>query len=319
MTTLPPVRTPDHPQARRITWPFLPPDMRDAIAERCGSPVVSEEACGLGFTPGFAAVLTCADGSQHFVKAASAKAQRGSALSYRAEIAVLESLHPSLPIPRLLWSIDADWVALSTSYAGGRAPSLPWTSAELTACLDALETAAELLTPAPVDAPPVAKEFAEWPDYWAWVLPRDHRDEARELAEGFVDHCAGETLVHCDVRADNLLVFGSVDEGDLRAEVLDWTFPAEGAAWLDTVTLLALARSQGAVGVDDLLTTRALTRDVPAEAIDSWLALLAGYNLKSAGDRVPPSAPHLRRHQQLVGEALWDWLAARRGWRPEAS
>jgi hypothetical protein len=300
------------PLARRITWPFLPPEMRAEIEQHCGSPVVAEESCELGFTPGFAAVLTCEDGSRHFVKAASAKAQRGSALSYRAEIAVLRSLHPSLPAPRLLWSIDADWVALSTTYAGGRTPSLPWVGPELDACLDALETAATLLTPAPFAAPPVEKEFAEWPDYWAWVLPRDHRDQARELAEGFAAHCAGDTLVHCDVRADNLLLLGDPD--NLNAEILDWTFPAEGAAWLDTVTLLALARSQGAAAVDELLATRALTRDVPAEAIDSWLALLAGYNLKSAGDRVPASAPHLRAHQQLAGEALWDWLRVRRGW-----
>lgn len=300
------------PHARRISWPFLPPELRAEIAGHCGSEVVGEEPCELGFTPGFAAVLTCADGTRHFVKAASAKAQRGSALSYRAEIAVLRSLHPSLPVPRLLWSIDADWVALSTSYAGGRAPSLPWVPAELEACLDALEQVATLLTPSPIPAGPVAEEFAAWPAYWGWVLPREHRDEAQALAERFAEHCGGETLVHGDVRADNLLLLGG-EEG-LRAEMLDWTWPAEGAAWLDTVTLLALARSQGAAGVDDLLATRALTRDVPAEAIDSWLALLAGYFLKSASDQVPPAAPHLRGHQQVAGEAFWDWLSARRGW-----
>lgn len=300
------------PQARRISWPFLPPELRAEIAGRCGADVVAEEPCELGFTPGFAAVLTCADGSRHFVKAASAKAQRGSALSYRAEIAVLRCLHPEVPAPRLLWSIDADWVALSTSYAGGRAPSLPWVASELVACLDALERAASLLTPSPVSAGPVAEEFAAWPSYWEWVLPREHRDEAQALAATFTQHCGGETLVHGDVRADNLLLLAG-DDG-LRAEVLDWTWPAEGAAWLDTVTLLALARSQGADGVDDLLATRALTRDVPAEAIDSWLALLAGYFLKSASDPVPPAAPHLRGHQQVSGEAFWDWLCARRRW-----
>lgn len=300
------------PVARRISWPFLPPELRAEISARCGADVVEEEACELGFTPGFAAVLICADGTRHFVKAASAKAQRGSALSYRAEIAVLKSLHPTLPVPRLLWSIDGDWVALSTSYAGGRAPALPWRADELGACLDALEQAASLLTPSPVSAGPVAEEFAAWPSYWGWVLPREHLDEAAALAAGFAAHCGGETLVHGDVRADNLLIIG--DGAGVRAEVLDWTWPAEGAAWLDTVTLLALARSQGASGVDELLATRALTRDVPEEAIDSWLALLAGYFLKSAGDQVPPAAPHLRGHQQVAGEAFWDWLAERRGW-----
>lgn len=300
------------PLARRISWPFLPPELRAEIATLCGSPVVGEEPCELGFTPGFAALLTCADGTRHFVKAASAKAQRGSALSYRAEIAVLKSLHPSLPVPRLQWSIDGDWVALSTSYAGGRAPVLPWRADELTACLDALEEAAALLTPSPVSAGPVAEEFAAWPAYWDWVLPREHLAEAKELATAFADHCSGDTLVHGDVRADNLLLYGESDS--LRAEVLDWTWPAEGAAWLDTVTLLALARAQGAGDVDGLLATRALTRDLPADAIDAWLALLAGYFLKCASDQVPPAAPHLRGHQQVAGEAFWDWLCARRGW-----
>lgn len=307
--TVPPLRL---PQARRIGWPFLPPEMRAAISDRCGSPVVAEEPCELGFTPGFAAVLTCNDGSRHFVKAASAKAQRGSAMSYRAEIAVLQALHPSVPAPALRWSIDSDWVALSTTYAGGRAPSLPWLAPELDACLDALESAAELLTPSPVAAGAVADEFAAWPSYWSAVLPRPHLDDAAALAATFAEHCTGETLVHGDVRADNLLLLGSGAE--LRAEVLDWTWPAEGAAWLDTVTLLALARSQGAPGVDELLATRALTRDLAADAVDAWLALLAGYFLKSADDAVPPAAPHLRGHQRVAGEAFWDWLAERRGW-----
>jgi hypothetical protein len=95
-----------------------------------------------------------------------------------------------------------------------------------------------------------------------------------------------------------------------------WTWPVEGAAWLDTVTLLALARADadGTIDADALLAERALTRGVPADDVDSWLALLAGYFLKSALDPVPVAAPHLRRHQQQVGDVLWDWLAARRGW-----
>ena len=40
---------------------------------------------GSGFTPGFASVLVCEDGSRHFVKAASVKAQRLFADSYREE------------------------------------------------------------------------------------------------------------------------------------------------------------------------------------------------------------------------------------------
>ncbi len=309
------------PQARRFPWPFLPPELRTAVETHCGARVVDEEPCDLGFTPGFAAVLTCADGSRHFVKAASAKAQRGSALSYRAEIAVLRCLHPDVPTPRLLWSIDSDWVVLSTQYDGGRPPSLPWVGPELDACLDALERAADLLTPAPVAAEPVEKEFAAWPGYWDHVLPlphlQPHLSEAAALASTFAEHCTGETLVHADVRADNLLILDG--PAGPTAQLLDWTWPAEGADWLDTVTLLALARAQGALGVDDLLATRRLTRDLSDDSVDAWLALLAGYFLKSADDPVPASAPHLRGHQRVAGAAFWEWLSDRRGWTTQTA
>lgn len=311
VTPLPSVRTPDHPTARRITWPFLPADLRLEIGRRCGSPVVTAQACDVGFTPGFASVLTCEDGTRHFVKAASTKAQRGSSVSYRAEIDVLRRLHPSLPVPSLEWFIDDDWVVLSTTYVDGGLPPLPWSTANLTACLDALEHAAVLLTPVPVKAATVAEEFAAWPGYWESVPDRGHHDEASALAARFAEACAGETLVHTDIRADNLLLDTSG-----QAWVIDWTWPVEGADWLDTVTLLALARGDGdgSVDADALLSERPLTRGVPPEDVDSWLALLAGYFLKSALDPVPVSAPHLRRYQQQVGDVVWDWLAARRGW-----
>ncbi len=311
VTPLPSVRTPDHPKARRITWPFLPPDLRLEIARRCGSPVVSAEVRDEGFTPGFASVLTCEDGTRHFVKAASTKAQRGSAISYRAEIEVLRGLHPSLPVPALQWSIDDEWVVLCTAYVEGSLPQLPWSSVQLDACLTALEAAAEALDPAPVKALSIAEEFGPWPGYWDFVPDRGHHDEASALAARFVEACAGETLVHSDIRADNLLVDSSG-----KAWVIDWTWPVEGAPWLDTVTLLALARgdADGTIDADALLASRALTRGVPADDVDSWLALLAGYFLKSALDPVPVAAPHLRRYQQQVGDVLWDWLAARRGW-----
>ena len=48
-----------------------------------GSPVIDAASAGTGFTPGFASVLVCEDGSRHFVKAASVKAQRMFAESYR--------------------------------------------------------------------------------------------------------------------------------------------------------------------------------------------------------------------------------------------
>ena len=65
------------PFAGRVTARFADPG---ALVQNAASSQTS------GFTPGFASVLECGDGSRHFVKAASAKAQRMFADAYRAEL-----------------------------------------------------------------------------------------------------------------------------------------------------------------------------------------------------------------------------------------
>src|SRR4029077_6417004 len=122
--------------ARRLEWPHLPPTVRSEIEQRCGSPVVEAVSQGGGFAPGVASVLICADGSRHFVKAASTAAQRMFAASYREEARKLQALPEGVPAPRLLWTLDGDWVVLGLEYVEARAPRRPWLAAELDRCLD---------------------------------------------------------------------------------------------------------------------------------------------------------------------------------------
>ena len=119
MTTYP---APSGRTARRLEWPFLPPNLRAWIERKCGSPVVDAESQGAGFTPGFASVLTCEDGSRHFVKAASMKAQKAFAVSYREEARKLAALPESVPAPRLRWLLDDDWVVLGMDHVDGHEP-----------------------------------------------------------------------------------------------------------------------------------------------------------------------------------------------------
>jgi hypothetical protein len=276
--------------------------------------VVDAESQGGGFTPGFASVLTCADGSRHFVKAASTAAQRMFAASYREEARKLRALPESVPAPRLLWAVDDDWVVLGLEYVEASAPQRPWRTAELDRSLDALEVVAERLTPVPEELGlgPVADEFAGWPAYWEEVRAlqdRPHADEAAALAAGYADVVDGETVVHTDIRDDNLLL-----TADGRTLICDWNWPATGAAWLDSLILLIGPRGDG-LDVDAVLASRTLLRDVPPDHVDRLLALLCGYFLKSAREPVPPTSPHIREAQRWQGEVVWDWLAERRGWR----
>jgi hypothetical protein len=308
-TTIPHGRT-----AQRLTWRHLPPAVRALVEERCGSPVVDATSQGGGFTPGFASVLTCADGSKHFVKAASTKAQRMFADSYREEARKLRALPQAVPAPRLLWVEDGDWMVLGIEYVEGRTPPRPWRQADLDATLDALEVVARELTPAPegLGLDTFADELGEWPAFWDHVartrpdLP--HLADAAALAAGFAEVAAGDTVVHIDVRDDNVLL-----RPDGTALLCDWNWPVQGADWLDSLFTLIGPRGDG-LDVETVLASRPLLREVPAEHVDRVLALVIGYFFKSADDPVPATSPYIRDHQRWQGEVLWRWLGERRGW-----
>ena len=308
-----PTTIPHGETARRLEWPHLPPRIRALVEERCGSPVVDADSQGAGFTPGFASVLTCADGTRHFVKAASQKAQRLFAAAYREEARKLSALPAEAPAPRLLWQHDSgdpeDWVVLGIEHVAARQPVRPWRPEDLAACVAMTERMAAALTPPPegLAVEGFATEFAEWPAYWADV-DREYAEEAAALAARFAEVTAGDTLVHTDVRDDNLLL---AEDG--RVLLCDWNWPVVGAAWLDTLFLLIGPRGDG-LDVDAVLAGSPLTRDLDPEAIDIVLALVTGYFLRSADLPAPPTSPYMRDAQRWQGEVCWEWLAERRGW-----
>ncbi len=304
---------------RRVEWTHLPARVRARVEEQCGSPVVTATSQGSGFTPGFASVLTCEDGSRHFVKSASEQAQKMFADAYRDEARKLALLPETAPAARLRWTVEEEgWFALGIEHVESRQPHRPWRPADLAAALDALEIVADTLTPPPDGVTEVSfgQDFAEFPSYWEHlrsarpVLP--HLEEAAGLAARFEEVCEGDTLVHTDVRDDNVLI-----RPDGTALYCDWNFPCRGAAWLDSVFMLIGPRGDG-LDVEAVLSERRLTRGVPADHVDVVLALLVGYFLRQSDLPVPPTSPHLRDAQWWQGIVVWDWLCERRGWpRPE--
>ena len=314
MPALRPYPAPHGRTAHRLEWPHLPPQVRAEVERRCGSEVVAAASQTSGFTPGFASVLTCADGSRHFVKAASTKAQRMFAVSYLEEARKLAALPEGVPAPRLRWLLDEEWVVLGIEYVESRQPGRPWTRADLDATLDALETTADLLTPSPepLGLAPFADDFASFVaggEHVRSVRPElPHLEDAAALAATFEEHTKGDSLVHTDVRDDNVLI-----DTAGNAWLCDWNWPVRGAAWLDSLFTLIGPRGDG-LDVADHLASRRLLRDVPDESIDAVLALLVGYFFSQCDQPVPPTSPHLRDHQRWQGEVCWDWLAERRGW-----
>ncbi|KQZ66448.1 hypothetical protein [Nocardioides sp. Root151] len=312
MTSTLPARPASGTTARRLEWQFLPPHIRALVEEHCGSPVVRADSQGGGFAPGFASVLTCEDGTQHFVKAASVKAQRMFALSYREEARKLGILQELVPAPRLLWSHDDDWVVLGFEYVDAHLPARPWQRPDLDRLLDALEAVADVEAPADLALDLIEEDLADLPAYWDVIRERHpslaHADEAADLAAGFAEALRGGAVQHTDIRDDNTLL-----GPDGALWICDWNWPVLGAPWFDTLSALIGPRGDG-LDVEAVLASRRLTRDVPPAHVDSALALLAGHFLKSADDPVPSNSPHMRASQAWQGAAVWSWLSERRNW-----
>jgi hypothetical protein len=303
-----PTQIPHGRTARRLEWQFLPPHIRAEVERRIGGRVTDAASRDGGFTPGFASVLTCADGSRHFVKAASTIAQRAFADAYREEARKQEVLPEGVPAPRLLWIHDADdWVVLGFEHVEGRAPLRPWVPAELEAASQMAIVMATVLTPAPGGIDRAVDELSTWPALWGGI---DHprAAECRALAEQYAAAVDGDTLVHLDIRDDNLLV-----RPDGSVVLCDWNWPVRGAAWLDSLTLLIGPRGDG-LDVEVHMAAHPLLAEVDPEHIDIVIALLLGYFSAAAVRPVPPTSPYLRQVQAWQRDVLDDWLAERRGW-----
>ncbi|MCR1782330.1 phosphotransferase [Nocardioides carbamazepini] len=297
--------------ARRLAWSHLPPLVRRAVEQRLGTPVVEAVSQDGGFTPGFASVLTGTDGTRVFVKAASIKAQRVFADAYREEARKLAALPAGVPAPALLWTEEvADWFLLATEYVDARAPHRPWRAEDLAAASAMAVAMAGVLTPAPAALDSAVEEFASWPALWDRIAhPR--AAEIRALADRYAEVVAGDTLVHTDIRDDNILV-----RPDGTALLCDWNWPIVGAAWLDSLLLLVGPRGDG-LDVDAHIADHPLLATVPAEDVDVFLALILGYFTTCADQPVPPTSPHLRAAQAWQRDVIDHWLAERRGWSDE--
>jgi Ser/Thr protein kinase RdoA (MazF antagonist) len=150
------------------------------------------------------------------------------------------------------------WFALVTQDVDGRQPTVPWRDDELDLVLAALGRLAEALTPAPAmvaTTPAIADYLGA--DFTGWRAlaksPGDDRldpwsrarlGELAALEATWTAHAAGSTLLHADIRADNLLLTDDAGAGD-RVMVVDWPHACRGAAFVDLVGFAPSVAMQG--------------------------------------------------------------------------
>lgn len=305
----------------RVDWTGLPAAVRDAVEQACGSPVTRAVTQPGGFSPGVAARLSCADGQRYFVKAVSAEANPDTPKMHRRESRVLSALSPlaeagRVPVPRLRAVIEQPpWIALLMNDVDGVHPELPWQPGQLSQVLAATDRLATALTPPPAEFTAVSLRLSRMLHGWrdlaaaggadgldAWSA--GHLADLAALEGTWPEHSVGRTLLHGDLRADNLLLTGD------GVVFVDWPHACTGAAFVDLVFMAPSVAMQGGPDLAGLLAGTEVGRQASRDAVTAVLCALAGYFTSAALKPAPPGLPTVRGFQAAQGQIARDWLAA---------
>lgn len=307
----------------RLGWADLPRHVRARIVELAGAQVTSETSATSGFSPGYAAILELGDGTEVFVKAVSPEQNPESPTLARAEALVAGVLPDGVPAPRLLWSHDdGSWVLLGFAAVEGSSPAQPWRPDELARVLDAVGDLADAGTPGPAGLPTLAatltdvvtgfasleadgaavdRAVAEAGPHGAWL--RSHLPELVTWADDALAAVAGDTLVHGDLRGDNVML------GPERVWLIDWPHAATGGAvWFDLLAMLPSVAMQGGGDPAALFAAHRNAAGADPDAVRAALAGITGYFVHGSVQPAPVGIANLRAFQRAQGVAALGWL-----------
>lgn len=276
-----------------------------------------------GFSPGLAARLRTEDGARLFVKAAGPEPNAQTPAAHRREASVAAALPRDAPVPRPLWSHDegeGGWIVLAFEDVEGTSPAEPWRAEELERVLDALVDLGDLLTPSPL-APEMVGEAGDWSviagRYWEKLIEdrlpglddwsTAHLEDLAKLEARAPRSVGGDTLLHLDLRADNLILTPE------QVLVVDWPHARVGAPWLDLVFFAPSVAMQGGPEPEDLLARHPHARRAEEAALTSTVAAVAGFFTREGLLPAPAGLPTLRAFQAAQGRVARGWLARRTG------
>jgi aminoglycoside phosphotransferase (APT) family kinase protein len=312
-------------QGVRLQWAAVPRAIQQRFEAWANSRVVEAVSQPTGFSPGVAAHLQLADGRAFFVKAVSSAANPDAPRMHRREARIVAAMPEHLPVPRLRWffdDVDTGWVVLAFEVARGRHPEQPWRLDQLQLVLDGLAELGERLTPSPLPvgtarhagdtlarhvcgwqrlAGDDAPELVELLDDWS----RRNLSALADLEARAPRAVSGETLLHFDMRADNLLI------DDRQVWFFDWPHACVGAAWFDVVGFIPSVVMQGGPPAEEVFGRYRPGTDADQETVNCALASLAGYFTRHSLLPSPPGLPTLRAFQAAQGTVARRWLAQR--------
>lgn len=307
----------------RATWDDLPAPIRDRVEQTLGAPVVEHSSYPMGYSPGTADRVVMANGSVAFVKAVHSDHNPDTPALHRAELCVMRELPSGLPVPSLLDGFESGgWVVLVLEHVDGEHPGQPWTREVFLPVVDAVLDLADRLTPSPLDLGSVADVLRDNWQGWdrcletmpadldPWLIERLPKLNAR--AQRNLDALVGETLVHLDLRADNIILRRGDEPLAGRVVLIDWPWAVNGARWLDATLLAMEVAAQGdstsRATADEGLALITERCDVPFDTLVDAAIGLTGYLVWQSRQPDPTGIPTLRAFQRRLADGATEWL-----------
>lgn len=298
-------------QGVRPPWSTLPQHVVAAVERWLGGRITAVTEVRGGFSPAVAARVRAGD-RRVFVKVCDSAVNPVTVELYRREAVVAAAL-PEIPqLAPLRWSYDdGEWVGLGFDDLGGSPPVLPWRDDDLDGVLAAVAAAHAALTPAPAPGPSAEaahqRIFRNWrrlrgdePGLDPWS--RRHLGRLQEIEAHWPADLVGETLLHGDLRADNVVL--SPGRGPV---LVDWPAANVGPPWFDLVCLAPSVAAEGGPRCADLL--RRAGHAAPPGALAFAVVGLAGYFTRQALRPPPPGLPTVRAFQARQGSPARAWAA----------
>ena len=305
----------------RPGWGGVPFVVQIVLEQRLGTQVANAVSQTTGFAAGLASRLELADGGRVFVK--GVPATHPMIRSYHAEARAAAALPEGVAAPLLLGTIDDEWFLLVFEDVDGDLPDLRPGSLDVPAVLDSIADVRTRLTPSPVPGLPTADavlgaQLSGWAhlsrrpphdlDRWA----RRNLDKLVAMESAWRPWSAGETMLHTDLRPDNVLC--RRDDG--RAMLVDWAQAMQGAPWLELAGLVPhlIVSGHTPAEAERVVLHGPAMAGVPAWAVTGFAAAVAGYWSAASRQPAPPGAYGLRAFQSNAADAALAWVAHRTRW-----
>ena len=215
--------------------------------------------------------------------------------------------------------MDGDeWEVMILPVIDGKTPRHPWSQPDASRVLDALVDLGNQFTPSPWPRDEkrerkLAGFFRGWTRVqgdptlpWAshpWVAAQ--LPELVAVEPVLHDRLRGDTLSHCDLRADNVLLTADA------VWIVDWAHAGNVARWLDPVLVLGDVIASGAgtgdggeIDIERLLLTHKAFAGVDEWTVSAMLVTLAATLHWLSRQPPPPGLPTIREFQHVQAEAL---------------